>query len=74
MAIDKVISGDTRNDFGNKYNNTVDEIPVSGVQSSNGVITFTKQGGGTFNVQTSKTPNSLIDGLSVVINEVLSQA
>ena len=68
MAINKVTGADKYSDFVDKYNATSDEIPVNGATTSNGVITFTKKGGGTFNVNVPASPDSVLTGCSFTVN------
>lgn len=71
MAIQKAdltaVTGDTVFTGFDKYNNTCDEI-VTSATSSNGVITFTKFGGGTFPVNVPLSKNEIINGGLLTIN------
>jgi hypothetical protein len=66
MAVIKVVAGDTVEDaFLNKYNPTTDEI-ITAVSRVGNIITYTKEGGGTFEAILLEEKNKQLSGLSIL--------
>ena len=63
MAITHInVPTDIFGDFYTAYENSINEIPISGT-FSNGIITLTKEGGGTIDIPIDVGGNRIISGL-----------
>lgn len=65
--IKRITAGETLNQFGLDYNETVGEMVVSAQQIGNGQIVLVKENGGQIPIAVPETPNSVLIGCSVAV-------
>ena len=65
--IEKLLTNETIDTFGRKYNATTDQIPVAAQPIGNGLVAIMLKGGGHFILPIPKAPNSVLSGCSVAV-------